>query len=34
MRSTFAAPLAVALILALLAVLVGCDAPYVKPYAD
>jgi len=34
MRSTFAAPLAVALLLALLAVLVGCDAPYIKPYAD
>jgi hypothetical protein len=34
MRTTFAAPLAVALILALLAMLAGCDAPYVRQYTD
>lgn len=34
MRTTFAVPLAVALILAMLTLLAGCDAPYVREYSD
>jgi hypothetical protein len=34
MRTTFAAPLVVALMIATLLALAGCDAPYVKPYVD